>query len=744
MKKVELLAPAGNYEALTGAIAAGADAVYLGGDAFGARAYADNFTQEEICKGIRFAHLLNKKIYLTVNTLVKEKEFDKLYEFLLPFYEAGLDGVIIQDLGVFSFVKKYFPKLSLHVSTQMTITGAYGAQLITDAGAERIVPARELSLEEIREIKEKVPVEIETFVHGAMCYCYSGQCLLSSILGGRSGNRGRCAQPCRLPYQVNGGKEHYPMSMKDMCTISVLPELIEAGIDSFKIEGRMKRPEYAAGVTAVYRKYIDLYEQDPEHYSVDPEDLEYLKSLYIRSGIMEGYYHKHNGKDMLTLSSPAYSGSDDALLSKIRSTYIEKKIVMPVNACAVFQKGQKARLELSYQDISISVLGAEVQEAQKQPLSEEKIKEQLYKSGNTAFVITTLSLVSEQDIFMPVSALNQLRRDAVKALEDKIIEKNGLLYADRCALPYGEELEQKSKNDLPKKHSQEMLLDEKAANEKDVQLHVLVGNKQQLEAALNSGVQRIYLDRQAIDASVVEELFKWKENSLKEKKNNCSFYLAFPYIVRKKDEKQLNQLYTLLKSPVFDGVLVRNPESISFLEKMQNTKDVVTDTGVYAYNKEALAFWAEHGDEHYLPVELNRHEWKELIEEAHRTEKKVSLTVYGRLPVMLSANCLKKTTDNCKKCAGFVTLTDRYKKDFPVYTDCTYCYNIMYNSVPLSLHKLFAGKEKKPFGIRLDFTVEDQKETLAVIQYFKELTHGCYKEPFYQEFTTGHYKRGVE
>ena len=242
MKKVELLAPAGNYEALTGALMAGADAVYLGGNAFGARAYADNFSKEEICEGIRYAHILGKKIYLTVNTLVKEREFPSLYDFLLPFYENGLDGVIIQDMGVFTFIREHFPGLELHASTQMTITGAYGASLLKKEGACRIVPARELSLKEIIEIKNKVDIEIETFVHGAMCYCYSGQCLFSSILGGRSGNRGRCAQPCRLPYRVDGGPEEYPLSMKDMCTIELLPELIEAGIDSFKIEGRMKKP----------------------------------------------------------------------------------------------------------------------------------------------------------------------------------------------------------------------------------------------------------------------------------------------------------------------------------------------------------------------------------------------------------------------------------------------------------------------------------------------------------------------
>ena len=366
MKKVELLAPAGNYEALTGALMAGADAVYLGGNAFGARAYADNFSKEEICEGIRYAHILGKKIYLTVNTLVKEREFPSLYDFLLPFYENGLDGVIIQDMGVFTFIREHLPGLELHASTQMTITGAYGASLLKKEGACRIVPARELSLKEIIEIKNKVDIEIETFVHGAMCYCYSGQCLFSSILGGRSGNRGRCAQPCRLPYRVDGGPEEYPLSMKDMCTIELLPELIEAGIDSFKIEGRMKKPEYAAGVTAFYRKYIDRYykckeEGKKDTYHVEAHDLEQLNALYIRSERSEGYYHQHNGRNMITLSSPSYSGNDDVLIDRIRSRFLSQKKILPVTLNASFHAGSNARLTITANGASVDIEGGMVQ-----------------------------------------------------------------------------------------------------------------------------------------------------------------------------------------------------------------------------------------------------------------------------------------------------------------------------------------------------------------------------------------------
>ena len=255
MKKVELLAPAGSYESFLGAINAGADAVYLGGIKYGARAFAENFDEETLCRAIYYAHLFDRKVYMTLNTLMKQSELNEVEEFLTPFYNAGLDGVIVQDLGLLSYLKKRFPLLELHISTQMAVTGPHSVRMLKEEGAVRVVPARELSLKEM-ELLKKEGLEIETFIHGAMCYCYSGQCFFSSFLGGRSGNRGKCAQSCRLPYQVNlsdkdskGKKEEYPLSLKDMCSIELVPELIKAGIDSFKIEGRMKRPEYVAGVT---------------------------------------------------------------------------------------------------------------------------------------------------------------------------------------------------------------------------------------------------------------------------------------------------------------------------------------------------------------------------------------------------------------------------------------------------------------------------------------------------------------
>ena len=243
-RMVELLAPAGSYESLRAAVNAGADAVYIGGSRFGARAYADNPDEDALLDGIRYCHLHGKKLYMTVNTLLKEEELEQeLYSYLFPYYQAGLDGVIVQDFGVVQYLAEHFPKLPVHASTQMTITGCDSVRVLQRHGVTRVVPARELSLDEVQQIIEETGIEVETFVHGALCYCYSGQCLFSSMIGGRSGNRGRCAQPCRLPFRREDGERNmlgsqkYLLSMKDLCTLELLPEIVGAGIASLKIEG---------------------------------------------------------------------------------------------------------------------------------------------------------------------------------------------------------------------------------------------------------------------------------------------------------------------------------------------------------------------------------------------------------------------------------------------------------------------------------------------------------------------------
>lgn len=726
MKQVELLAPAGNYEALEGAICAGADAVYLAGNRFGARAYADNFTEEELCRGIRMAHIYGRRIYLTVNILVKEAELPELVTFLQPLYEAGLDGVIVQDLGAIQVIRRYFPHLPVHASTQMTITGPEGARFLKDEGICRVVPARELSLKEIRNIKEETGIEVETFIHGAMCYCYSGQCLFSSILGGRSGNRGRCAQPCRLPYTMKNQKECYPLSMKDMCTLEILPELIEAGIDSFKIEGRMKKPAYAAGVTSIYRKYIDLY-YSGKPYQVAEADREFLSSLYIRSEVGEGYYHQKNGRNMITLSSPAYSKTNEQVLESIENQYLKQKKKVEIDATISLKKGEPGFLLLTDGHVQSSAVGTVPQEALKQPLKEEDVRKQMNKMGNTAFAIRELQILMDEDVFVPVRELNDLRREAVLHLEEERIRENEL-----PCLRHADEV-------LAYSALRETASGQSAQAEKGrmpEMLDVFVSTKEQFEAlSKDLPIRRIYLDYSLL----AEEDFgsaSWDAWAGK-------LFVAGPYVIREHNRKDLKAIKEALQSGRFNGLLFRNLETYAYMKKVLPESKLISDHNLYFWNHETVQFWQNRITEYTLPVEENQPEWKELLAKAPDHMEAAAL-VYGRLPMMVTANCIESTLKSCRHEADISVLTDRYKTSFPVLHNCRSCYNIIYNSVPLSLHALVEKGMRGISAYRLDFTTENGEEIAKVVRYFADLLSGVGEKPPYKEYTTGHIKRGVE
>ena len=368
MKNIEILAPAGSKECLEAAVGAGADAVYLGGARFGARAFAENFGEEELLFAIDYAHIHGKKLYLTVNTLVKDGELSLLYRFLAPLYREGLDAVIVQDLGAMDLIREEFPDLPIHVSTQATVTGRYGAAFFRERGAERIVPARELSLREVRRMKQETGLQIECFVHGALCYCYSGQCLLSSMIGGRSGNRGQCAQPCRLSCDAGDGKRQDMLSLKDLCTIDMIPELAGAGIDSFKIEGRMKQPDYVYTVVRMYRKYTDIYlSGEGTGFSVSERDREILLGSYRRRGYTKGYYYRHNGKDMVSLRRPKETAEGSAFVPC-------DKMQEKINGKLILSEGERAKLYIRTQDVKIVCEGDKVQRAKNQPLERPAIQ----------------------------------------------------------------------------------------------------------------------------------------------------------------------------------------------------------------------------------------------------------------------------------------------------------------------------------------------------------------------------------
>lgn len=769
LNKPELLAPAGNIESFYGVIRAGADAVYLAGAKFGARAYADNFSEEQLLECIKFAHLYNKKVYLTVNTLIKESEFDDLISFMTPLYEAGIDGVIIQDIGVFKLFSCIFPGLELHASTQMTITGVEGALFARELGACRIVPARELSLAEIIEIKQKTGLQIECFIHGAMCYSYSGQCLFSSCIGQRSGNRGRCAQPCRLSYttEKNPGKEIYPLSLKDMCTIDILPELIKSGIDSFKIEGRMKKPEYAAGVTSVYRKYIDEY-FNKGSVSVSRADRNLLENLYIRSEISEGYYHRYNGKQMVTYTSPSYNGASDSLLETIRNNYLGDKPFLDlkkyrINYSASFVTGEKAFIQiyLPSEELSVEVYGDVVDKAQNKAITSQDIAKQLGKLGNTVFCcdITNNSdgIYVSEDAYYSLKGINELRREAVNKLETSLLNLYGFRLENNT-------LERDDNHNLVKHSSESGILYKKYT--------VLINNIDQLNKIISYCTQEDgsrFINRLYIPEELFFDCIISKEGHLLNRglydnltdKNIPEVYIACPYIRRLRDLSYQKSIINVIENfhNLIKGVLVRNLEDYNWIKKyLHNNPDehinnkikTALDFGIYCWNSYALSCITSDFQSVGLPLELNGYAHKELI--ALSSGVLFEKMVYGRYPLMHSANCIRKTSDECllskqpkeinssvkENISKFTCIKDRTGRYIPVYTDCRHCSNTVYNAVPLTLKRDLLNKYSDVL-FRLDFTDEDVRQMSDILNYY------CHeRNEISWEYTNGFEKHSTE
>lgn len=801
--RVEILAPAGSMECLKAAITAGADAVYTGGALFGARAYAHNLTEEELLEAIDYVHLHGRRLYLTVNTLIKDREMEKqMYDYLLPYYRQGLDAVIVQDIGLFRFIRKHFPDLPIHASTQMTLTGVDGAKFLEKEGAQRIVTSRELSMAEVKKIADETELEIESFVHGALCYCYSGQCLFSSFIGGRSGNRGQCAQPCRLLYRTPEAKRpQYLLSLKDICTLELIPEMIESGIYSFKIEGRMKKPEYAAAVAFQYRKYADLYlkyyeecpaEEDPaayamKKYRVREEDRQMLLDLYNRGGFHTGYYHTQNGREMISLNRPNHAGvpavkvlakkgrnvtakaltdlypqdiielpmrkgrekadnytckdavrkgmnvqipvfadtpfkrdeiwmrtRNSTLIDTLREEFVNEKIKERI--CGTFRlyPQEKATLTVKCRDAEITVAGEKAQEALSQPMSRERIEKQLRKTGNTEFEFFFLKAEIGEKVFLPMQSLNELRREALETLEKVICEK------------YRRSGEVKD----PEEDKTELSMEEEVLSGWTAS----VRTAEQMEVILEEeAIGRIYVDCTMFPR--IWEKDSYVEWITKVHAAGKEIYLVMPYIFRERTRKQYEAAYNRIFGAGWDGILIANYESFAFLKEHGYTGRIMTDYNLYEFNQESRKFWKEKGVfEFTAPVELTERELQDL------RVKDGEVIVYGYLPMMISAGCIQKTTRGCLKKSGQTTITDRYRNPFVVKNECDYCYNILYNYVPLYLgDRMEEVYQIGPGRIRLMFTTERQQEVRQILSaYFegKELPEGTY--------TRGHWKRGIK
>ena len=837
MNLLEILSPAGSMDSLKAAINAGCDALYIGGTSFGARASANNLAEDDMLRAIDYAHVHGKNLFLTVNTLIKEEELEEqLYQYLYQYYKHGIDAVIVQDLGVLRFIHRHFPDVPKHASTQMTLTMADGANELKKYGVNRLVTSRELSLDEIRAIRATTDLEIESFVHGALCYSFSGQCLMSSMIGGRSGNRGRCAQTCRMQYKVKDGDkvisddEHsYVLSPKDQCTLDLIPEIVEAGVNSFKIEGRMKRPEYAAGVTYVYRKYLDYYlefgkekfkELANEKNKEFRQDIMMLQDLYNRGGFSSGYYTRHNGKVMMSMDRPNHSGvcvgkvksvqgisasiqlsedvnaqdilefreadqalydftvknaakkgtsiqtnfmkgsgikpgnlvyrtKNNSLLELLADTYLKGECKEKIQGYFHAMKGQPAMLTLIKDDISIVTTGDVVEGAMNQPTTVDKIEKQLMKLNDTPFIFEHLEVTADEDVFLPVGKLNEIRREAVRSLTDAIASS----YRRSEPIPQTRELNDQEFDECG------MNAECEGTELTKPEITVCIHDMKQLPVVIEfKECNNIYLDINCV------EFAELKSTVEKIHESGKKVFLMMPHIFRK-DAKELCEKYQKeLLCKELDGYVIRSLEEYSYMKELLkennlfNKKELILDYNVYIMNREAKEFWKEQGITHYTTaLELNSTELKRLGCEGS------DIIVYGRIPLMVSAQCVIKNVGNyCemgKRVIGNPNheyedgtakfeLVDRFNKSFFVRNHCKFCYNTIYNGDCLAL---LSNAEEilsfHPRAVRLDFTFETASEIRKImtsyIHAFSMEDNWMTSEKEGKNLTRGHFKRGI-
>ena len=830
---VELLAPAGSKEAFIAAVEAGADAVYLAGSHFGARAYADNFDEETMRWAVRFAHLRGVRVHVTVNTIVSDAELPAVAAYLRFLYDAGVDAVLVQDLGVAALAREIVPRLPLHASTQMTIHNLAGVQAMERLGFTRVVLSRELSLAEIRYIAAHTPLEIEAFVHGALCVCYSGQCLMSSMIGGRSGNRGRCAQPCRLPYTLvdaagedvlgaSAGK--YLLSPKDMNTLEILPELLATGIASLKIEGRMKRPEYVATVVQTYRQALDrCMKQQGSNYQALPEEKERLAQIFNRD-FTTAYLERRPGRAMMSdrrpnnrglligrvvrfaresrlvslrlsgrlavgdqidvwvkvggrvtatieelrdetgrsvteatpgmtvsfpLSAPVHEHDrvfkvyDGALMQRAKSFYTHGAPLrrIPVDVRVTAAVGEPLRLAMTDEDghhssAATSFIGVA---AQKRPLTEAVIRKQVERLGTSVFALRDFHVQIAGDVMVPMSEINEARRQAVASLEEA-------------------RLKTFARPPLATSSMQQPQQAAKHATYRCSELVVSVDTLEKARAAYEAGADGVlfggdsYQHRQ-IAGSEYEAVWELAEAQRK------NLYFNTPRIVRECHLKEMLELFDVFREIPPDELYVQN---IGTLEIAQTRTEIPlhTDASLIAYNHETLAFLAAHGvASATLSPELT---WQQVKHLAATAPLPLECIVHGPLELMVSEYCaLGSFLGDCgeKACSmpcvkGRYFLKDRKDVLFPLVTD-QFCHMHVLNSRPLSMlpHAAAFG----PVGIariRIEgksMTAEEIAQTVAAyrsVLAMKEQEREDQAERIArlegENITRGHYFRGVE
>ncbi|MBQ2614030.1 MAG: U32 family peptidase [Clostridia bacterium] len=682
---MELLAPAGNMECLKTAVKYGTDAVYFAGKQFGARSFADNFSEEELREAVSYCRLRGVKTYVTVNTMTLDREYEELDSLIALLADAGVDGVIVQDMGVLRRIRQICPDLPIHASTQMTVHNLSGVKMLESLGVQRVVLARELSAEEIGYIAHNCQAELEVFVHGAMCMSYSGQCLMSSVLGGRSGNRGKCAQPCRQPYQGKNGNEKFFLSLKDMCLMRHLKTLEELGIASLKIEGRMKGPAYVAEVVAAYRRCIDENRQPTK------EEETRLNRVFYRGGLTDGYWKNQKGKEMFAFDKPDNPYAKGGEMEMPHAEERQTKVV-----CKVWLKeGERPRLSLKAMGEQIEVVGEEpLPRAEKNPATKDGVVGQISKTGGTAFVFSLIEVEVAGRPFAPVKMLNQLRRDGIAKLEEAI-QKDA----------------KKPFVSLPQ---------ESFPNQKqEMQLTASVRTAEQFDAIKDFPFG--YID---LPLSV---LIKAPENYLAEKER---VVVAPPVIVTDDGQQKVwGQLQQLSEM----GFTHLRAENIHWLS--QKNWKLHGGHRLNVASSSAVRQWEEMGiDTLCLSAELNLAQVRDI-----QKSIPLELLIYGHLPLMITENCVLKNQDSCT-CSGNGTLTDRKGTVFPVIKDDDVCRSVILNSVPLFAADKLADVTKTGIAYgRLLFTVEEPEQCREIAaQYF-----GKAPVSVPEEYTRLHFYKGV-
>ena len=695
---IELLSPAGSREALTAAVQSGADAVYMGFGSFNARRNAKNFSEEEFAEAVAYCHLHGVRVYLTLNTLLTDRELPAAAELLRRSSEMGVDAVLVQDWGVLSLAGEVSPDLPIHASTQMSLFTLGGAKLAAKLGMERVVLARELSRHDIDMICRGCPAEVEVFVHGALCMCYSGQCTMSALIGQRSGNRGACAQPCRLPYSVNGSRENdHPLSLKDANLSAYLRELDEMGVACLKIEGRMKRPEYVAVITAIYRRLLD------EKRLPTAEESARLEAAFSRSGFTDGYYRGEKGPQMLGMR-PENARWPEDLFAAARETYERgENRSVPVRFSCRVRGDAPARLTASVQrggQVFSAVAEGPIPEiARNRALTAQELRIRLAKTGGTAFAAKDIDIDLEDGLMLSAGVVNGLRR---QVLEDLTVQLSS----------------RPIRGVWPRRTAKETPLPDCPVVSAEPMLTCSIARADQLTEALADGTEAVYIPLELLDKLDLSPFAR-----------RTKLFALLPRIFRTEDEAKFRGI--LESTPGLHGAVVGNLGHLPIVEGLP--LEIRGDFGLNVFNSRSLLFLRRLGlGSATVSFELRHQQVRDLDKYLP-----CEAIVYGRLPLMITENCAAANTVGCSHGAG-ATLTDRTGADFPVL--CAYgCRNEIQNSRVLFL----ADKpEYRRCGLtyaRLRFTTESPEECLAVMRRYQGKSDWT---P--EDYTRGLFYRGVE